>query len=336
MIITRTPLRISFFGGGTDYPAWYSQNRGAVLSTAVNKYLHISCRFLPPFFKYTHRIVYAKTEHVSDVVSIDHPSVRETMRFLNFHNEPGGLEIHYSGDLPAMSGMGSSASFTVGLLNSLSAFRGEIKSKHQLAMEAIHIDQNMVKENVGSQDHVAAAFGGFNRIEFGGPGHISVNPVILPENKLNRFQDHLLLFFTDFSRKASKIAKGWIRNTPKNEAELREMLAMVDEGHRILIDKNSDLKEFGKLLDRGWKIKRTLAPQITNPKIDAIYEAGRKAGALGGKLLGAGNGGFMLFFADPGTHKKIKDKLGKLLCVPIGFDFMGSQIIYYSKPTKYQ
>ena len=334
MIITRTPLRISFFGGGTDYPAWYRNHRGAVLSMAIDKYIYISSRLLPPFFGYTHRIVYSKTEQINNINSIDHPSARETMRFLGCDKDNTGLEIHYSGDLPAMSGMGSSASFTVGLLNGLSALKGEIKPKHQLALEAIHIDQNMVNENVGSQDHTAAAFGGLNKIEFGGPEQISVNPIILSENRLGYFQNHLLLFFTDFSRKASKVAKGWIKNTPKNEKELKIMLTMVDEGARILKSKNSNLDEFGKLLHEAWTIKKTLAPQITNDKIDAIYNEGRRGGALGGKLLGAGNGGFMLLFAKPEKHKAIKKRLQKLLCVPVGSDFLGSQIIYYSRPRE--
>lgn len=335
MIITKTPFRLSFFGGGTDYPAWYEKNRGAVLSTTINKYCYLSCRYLPPFFKYTHRVVYnSKIEMAKNINSIDHPSVRETMKFLNFHQDSRGIDIHYNADLPAKSGIGSSSSFTVGLLNSLSALKGEMKSKYQLALEAIHIEQNMVKENVGSQDQTAVSFGGLNKIEFGGPQHISVNPITLSGDRLNHLQSHMLLFFTDFSREASKIARGWIKNTQQNERELKTMLAMVDRGVNILNSKNYDLDEFGKLLHESWKIKRTLAPWITTTKIDDIYNEGRRAGAIGGKLLGAGGGGFMLLFARPEKHKKIKERLKKFLCVPIDFDFLGSQIIYYSQPNE--
>jgi len=301
------------------------------LSFALNKYNYISCRVLPPFFPYTHRIVYSKTEMTRDIKKIDHPSVRETMRFLGLDKNNQGFEIHHTGDLPAWSGIGSSASFTVGLLNGLSAITGEMKPKLKLASEAIHIDQNMVGENVGSQDHVAAAFGGFNKIEFGGSQKISVTPVQLSSARLNYFRSHLLLFFTNIVREASEIAKGWIDNTQKNDKELNTMLAMVDEGLNILTDKKSSLDEFGKLLHEAWKIKRGLAPKITTSKIDEIYNEGRRAGALGGKLLGAGGGGFMLLFAKPEDHKKIRERLKKFLCIPVDFDFLGSQVIYYSK-----
>src|SRR3989338_5698645 len=285
MVITRTPYRISFFGGGTDYPAWYSKNRGAVLSLAINKYNYISCRVLPPFFPYAHRVVYSKTEMTSNIDKIDHPSVRETMRFLGLDKIGHGFEIHHTGDLPAWSGMGSSASFTVGLLNGLSAITGDMKSKLKLATEAIHIDQKMVGENVGDQDHVAAAFGGINKIEFGEHQRISVTPIHLSEARLNHFKSYLLLFFTNIVREASVVAKGWIDNTPKNEKELNAMLSIVDSGTEILTNKRQNLDEFGKLLHETWKIKRTLAPKITTSKIDEIYKEGLKAGAIGGKLL---------------------------------------------------
>ncbi|KKR09156.1 MAG: GHMP kinase [Parcubacteria group bacterium GW2011_GWC1_39_29] len=328
MIISRTPFRISFFGGGTDYPAWYKKNGGAVLSTTINKYCYLSCRVLPPFFKYKHRIVYSKQEMINKISEINHPSVRETVNFFNYKD---GLEIHHQADLPARSGLGSSSAFTVGLINALGGLGGEIRTKRQLALDAIHIEQNLIKENVGSQDQTAAAFGGFNKIEFGGPNEIAVQPITLSEQKLNEFQNKLMLFFTDFSRDASMIAKNWIKNTPENKENLSAMNAMVDKSIGILTGKKN-MDDFGRMLDESWKIKRKLANGITNSEIDEIYKTGIRAGAIGGKLLGAGGGGFMLFYADAEAQPKIKEKLKKFLHVPFRFEYLGSQIIYYSSP----
>ncbi len=328
MIITRTPFRISFFGGGTDYPTWYKENGGAVLSTTIDKYCYITCRYLPPFFKHKHRIVYAKQESVNSINEIDHPSVRETLRFLKINK---GVEIHHDGDLPSMSGLGSSSAFTVGLLHALSGLKGEMRTKRQLALEAIEIEQKLIGENVGSQDQTAAAFGGFNRIKFGGFEHISVTPIILKPERLEDFQSYLMLFFTDFARNASTIAKEQIKNIPNKESELKMMHQMVDQAIGILHGRQ-DLKRFGTLLNEAWNIKRTLSSKITNPTLDEIYATGIKAGAYGGKLLGAGNGGFMLFFAPPEAHQKIRNKLKKLLYVPFKYENLGSQIIYYAPP----
>lgn len=326
MIITRTPFRISFFGGGTDHPVWYEKNGGAVLSASINKYCYISCRYLPPFFKHKHRIVYSEQEEVNNINEIDHPSVRESMRYAGIED---GLEIHHDGDLPAMSGLGSSSSFTVGLLHALYGLNGRITTKRQLASDAIHVEQNMIKENVGSQDQVAASFGGLNKIDFGGTTGISVIPITISEKRLNEFQDHLLLFFTDFSRKASEIEAKKLKKFKDKGNELRAMAAMVPEGVDILKG-HRDLNDFGKLLREGWKLKRSLAPVVSTSKIDDMYETGVRAGAIGGKLLGAGGGGFMLFFAPPERHKKIKEKLKKFLNVPFKIEYMGSQIIYYA------
>ncbi|MDP3730933.1 MAG: kinase, partial [bacterium] len=312
--------------GGTDYPAWYEKNGGAVLTASINKYCHIGLRFMPPFFKYKYKIVYSKHEEVSHIDEIDHPSVRETLRYLNMDN---GIVINHDGDLPAMSGLGSSSSFTVGLVHALSALKGEMKTKRQLALDAIHIEQNMIKENVGSQDQTIAAFGGLNRIDFGGPQKILVNPIIISRERMDLFQSHLMLVFTEITRHASKIAKGWIKNTPANRNELESLTKMVDEGTAILCG-NGDIKDFGKLLHQHWLIKRGLASKITNPKIDEIYNTGLKAGAIGGKLLGAGGGGFMLLFARPEDQPKIKEKLKKFLHVPICIETSGSQIVYYA------
>src|SRR3989338_2461363 len=326
MIISRTPYRISFFGGGTDHPVWYKQNGGAVLSASINKYCYINCRFLPPFFKYKHRIIYSEQEKVKHINEIDHPSVRESMRYAGIKQ---GIEIHHNGDLPAMSGLGSSSSFTVGLLHALYALNGKMTTKRQLALDAIHVEQNLIKENVGSQDQTIASFGGFNKIEFGGLSKISVTPITISTEKFNEFQNHLLLFFTDFSRKASEIEAKKLKNFKDRNSELQAMAAMVPEGVNILKD-GKNLNEFGKLLDQGWKLKRSLAPVVSTNKIDDIYEAGLRAGATGGKLLGAGGGGFMLFFAPPERHKKIREKLKKFLYVPVNIEYQGSQIIYYA------
>jgi len=326
MIITRTPYRISFLGGGTDHPLWYEKNGGAVLSASINKFCYISCRFRPPFFKHKHRIVYSEQENVNNIDEIDHPSARECMRYVK---QKRGLEIHHDGDLPAMSGLGSSSSFTVGLLHALYGLDGRITTKRQLALDAIHVEQNLIKENVGSQDQTSAAFGGFNKIEFGGNQKITVNPITISNERLHDFQNHLLLFFTDFSRKASEIEAEKLKKFKDKSNELRAMAAMVQDGIDILKG-NGSIDGFGKLLDQGWKLKRGLASVVSTSKIDAIYEAGLKAGANGGKLLGAGGGGFMLFFAPPERHKKIKEKLKKFLNVPFCIDYSGSQIIYYA------
>ncbi len=326
MIITRTPYRISFFGGGTDYPLWYEQNGGAVLSTTINKYCYITCRFFPPFFKYNHRIVYSQQEMVNAIDEIDHPSVRETFRYFKIKK---GIEVHHNGDLPAMSGLGSSSAFTVGLIHALSALNGAMITKRELALRAIHIEQKLIGENVGSQDQTAAAFGGFNVIKFGGPQKIAVSPIIITPKRLELLQSHLMLFFTDFARKASEIASEQIKNIPQKTQELTTMSSIVNEGIHV-IQSNTSILEFGKLLHEAWQLKRGFSTKISTPIIDDIYETARNAGALGGKLLGAGGGGFMLIFAKPEAQPRIKAKLKKLLLVPVSFEHIGSQIVYYA------
>jgi len=325
MIISRTPFRISFFGGGTDYPAWYEENGGAVLGTTINKYCYITCRYLPPFFEHKHRIIYSQMEQVQDIDEIRHPSVRETMKFMGITE---GIEIHHDGDLPARTGLGSSSSFTVGLVHALYALKGKIPSKMQLALDAIHIEQERIKENVGSQDQTLAAFGGFNRIDFSGKNDIQVQPIAMKPQKLELLQNHLLLLFTGFSRNASEIAGEQIKNIPHKKTILSTMRQMVDEAINIL-NGNNDLLEFGKLLHESWQLKRSLTDKISTPQVDDIYTAARDAGAIGGKLLGAGGGGFMLLFARPEIHPKIKEKLSRLLHVPFQFENLGSQIIFF-------
>lgn len=325
MIMSRTPFRISFFGGGTDYPIWYEQNGGAVIAASINKYCYITCRYLPPFFDYRYRIVYSQREAVSDINMIDHPSARECLAFMNIDK---GLEIHHDADLPARTGLGSSSSFTVGLLNALYALKGRMITKRQLALDAIHVEQEKIRENVGSQDQAIAAFGGFNKITFAANHNIIVQPIILLPEKLREFQSHLMLFFTGFSRKASEIAEEQIKQTPKKARELKLMQAMVEEAISILSEEKP-LVEFGKLLHETWELKRSLTSKISNQAIDDIYEQAIKAGAIGGKLLGAGGGGFMLFFVKPDNQPMVKEALKRYLYVPFSFEHLGSQIIYY-------
>lgn len=324
MIISRTPFRISFFGGGTDYPTWFEENRGAVLATTINKYCYITCRYLPPFFEHKSRIIYSKMEHVHSVDEIDHPAVREVFRYLDIKD---GLEIHHDGDLPARTGLGSSSSFTVGLLNSLYALLGRMPSKSKLAEEAIYIEQKMCEENVGCQDQALAAYGGFNFIDFGGSQHLQVNKVIMPVERLQQLNSNLMLYFTGFSRTASVIAEHQIKNIPNKTKELATMYEMASQGLEYL--RGDRLDEFGQLLDEAWQIKRTLSNKISTPMIDELYEAAKSAGAIGGKLLGAGGGGFVLLYVPQEKQANVREKLKDLLLVPFEFETLGSQIIFY-------
>lgn len=328
MIISRTPFRISFFGGGTDYPAWYRENGGgAVISTSINKFCYITCRYLPPFFDYKYRIRYTQREETQNIEEIKHPVVRECLKFLGIEQ---GIDMVHASDLPARTGIGSSSSFTVGFLNTLYALKGKMVTKRQLALDAIHFEQNLLKENVGSQDQVIAAFGGFNKIEFGGPQEITVFPITLSDKKLDLLQDQLMLFFTGFSRNASDIAAEQIKNIPEKKKELKIMMEIAEEALKILNDTQDDFDDFGKLLHEAWKVKQSLSSNITNSHIGEIYEAAMNSGALGGKLLGAGGGGFILFFVKPEIQAKVKERLKKILYVPFKFENLGSQIIYYA------
>jgi D-glycero-alpha-D-manno-heptose-7-phosphate kinase len=331
MIITRTPFRISFFGGGTDYPVWFKEHGGAVISTTIDKYCWITCRNLPPFFDHRYRIIYSQMEQVKEIEEIRHISVRECLKFMKIKY---GVEIHHDGDLPARTGIGSSSSFTVGLLRALHALKGKLINKHDLCMQAVHVEQELNKENVGSQDQAAAAFGGFNRFDFQQSGGIQVTPITISREKLRYFQDHLVLFFTGFSRTASEIAKHQIENTKNKTAELRTMYQMVDQSIEILNRKGSDYTDFGRLLHESWQLKRGLSHKVSTSEIDQIYEEGRKAGALGGKLLGAGGGGFLLFFIEPEKRRKLLETFDRLLYVPFSFESNGSETILYN-PNEY-
>jgi D-glycero-alpha-D-manno-heptose-7-phosphate kinase len=326
MIITRTPFRISFFGGGTDYPAWYHEHGGSVLATSIDKYCYITCRRLPPFFDHKHRIVYSLIENVQSIDEIQHPAVRAVLRWSGISE---GLEIHHDGDLPARSGLGSSSSFTVGLVNALAGLRGKITSKDELAKDAIHIEQNLIGESVGSQDQVSAAYGGFNRIEFFQNGGFGVSPVILPRQRRQELNNHLMLCFTGISRIAAEVAQSKIDNLMNRQRELETMHAMVDQAISILQDTTIAISEFGALLHQSWELKRTLSDRVSTPHIDQVYEAARGEGAIGGKILGAGGGGFMLLFAPPERHASIRAKLNTLVHVPFGFDDTGSRVVLY-------
>ena len=326
MIITKTPYRISFFGGGTDHPLWFKEHGGKVLATTFDKYCYISLRNLPPFFDHKYRIVYSQIESINSINEIKHPAVKEVLKY--FHSNEG-VEIHHDGDLPARSGLGSSSSFTVGLINAMNALEGKYMSPYELASTAIHIEQDLIKECVGSQDQISAAYGGFNEIEFFKDGTFSVEPKLINQERKKDLNDHLMLFFTGVSRLSSEISESMISNMENCSSQMHELHDMVDEGSKILSNANIPLEEFGKMLDRTWRNKRSLSNMITNTKIDDLYNAAIKAGALGGKVLGAGGGGFVLFFVKPEHQKKVKTALSSLTYVPFKFENTGSKVVVY-------
>lgn len=325
MIISRTPYRISFFGGGTDYPLWYRKHGGGVLCTSIDKYCYITCRELPPYFEHTFRIVYSKIELCRSVEEVQHPAVREAIRFLNINR---GMEIHHDGDLPARSGMGSSSSFTVGLLHALYAWTGRMAGKMQLALESIHIEQNMIRETVGCQDQVAAAFGGLNKIVFHPEGDIEVQDIIISKARRDELCSHIMLFYTGIKRTASEVADSYVGSLLEQERIMRQKQELVDEGTSFLSSSN-DICGFGRLLHREWELKRGLGDQVSNGTIDGLYERARKRGALGGKITGAGGGGFMLLFVPPDAQEAVRNELREFLHVPFQFESEGSRIIFY-------
>ena len=324
MIISRTPFRVSFFGGGTDYPSWYLEHGGAVLATTIDKYCYLTCRYLPPFFEHRISVVYSYVERCKTIEDIQHPAVREVFRFLNVDR---GISMHHDGDLPARSGMGSSSSFTVGLLHAMYALKGQMPSKRQLATESIHIEQERLKETVGSQDQVMAAYGGFNHVTFGRDGDISVRPMTLARERIAELNSHLMLIYTGVLRTASDIAESYVQNIKAKETQLQAMADMVDEGISIL-NSRQDITRFGELLHEGWQAKRQMGSRVSNDHVDDIYMQARSAGAVGGKLLGAGGGGFMLLFAPPERQEGIKDRLNTLVHVPFNLESSGTQIVF--------
>ena len=331
MIISRTPYRISFFGGGTDYPGWYLTHGGQVLSTTIDKYLYISCRYLPPFFGHRLRLVYSQIEVCQDSSELDHPSAREVLKFLGIEN---GLEIHYDGDLPGRSGLGSSSSFTVGLLNALYAYQGQMISPHRLATESIHIEQDLIGETVGSQDQTNVAHGGLNRIQFKQDGDIVVDPITIGGDRLQALDDCLMLFYTGISRTAEKVAKSYAEDIQAKEKQLIRMHAMVNEAVELIA--NGDLDDFGRLLNEAWQEKRSLSKLVSNLQVDEIYASAKSAGALGGKLSGAGGGGFFLLYVPLDNQADVKQELSHLLHVPFRFESRGSQIIFYDRHREYR
>jgi D-glycero-alpha-D-manno-heptose-7-phosphate kinase len=324
MIIARVPFRISFFGGGTDYPTWYRAHGGQVLSTTIDKHCYVSLRRLPPFFDHTIRLAYSQVEHCKGLDEIRHPAFREIFRR---HGITGNVEAHYDADLPARSGMGSSSAFAVALLHAVHAWRGKMVSGRALAEEAIHIEREVLGETVGSQDQVAVAHGGFNHIRFLTDDTFAVKPLMIGPDLMRELNKSLLLYFTGTVRFASEVAKTYTETLGDKERQMRALGALVPDALGAL--ERSDLETFGRLLHEGWMLKRGLGSTISTGTIDDIYEAARSAGALGGKLLGAGGGGFVLIFAPPERQPAVRERLSKLLEVPFSFEPEGSSIIHY-------
>lgn len=331
MIITRTPFRISFFGGGTDLPDYYNKYGGEVLSTTIDKYLYITCRHMPPYWDYKHRFVYgSNTELVSAIDEIVHPSIRETLRYLGIDY---GVDLHYNTDIPARSGIGSSSSFTVGLLNALYGLNGKMISKEDLARKAIHIEQDLIKEAVGAQDQTAAAYGGLNHILFKQDGEIEVRPVTIFPKRSELLNEHLVLVFSGFQRFAKDIEQNKISQLGKHTQELERMKVYTRQAIDIL-NSDVDICEFGALLNDTWMAKKALSEKVTDDRIDELYQLGLKNGAVGGKLLGAGGGGFMLFFVKPEQRQGLLTALKEYIHVPFSFENSGSQVIYYKANRK--
>ncbi len=326
MIITRTPFRISFFGGGTDLQPYCNEHGGAVLSTTIDKYLYITCRHMPPYWDYNHQLIYgSRNERVKDVDEIEHPSIRETMKYLNVDY---GLDLHYDTDIPARSGMGSSSAFTVGLLNALYGLEGKMVSKRKLAAEAIHIEQDLIGEAVGCQDQIAAAFGGLNYITFKRGGGFFVSPVTISRARISELESHLVLIFTGFQRFASDIEKDKISRLNSKVQELKAIAEITQKAFDIL-NSEQDIRAFGYLMDEAWQLKKTLSEKVSTNEIDNLYKIGMASGAIGGKLLGAGGGGFMLFFCEPSKRDQLLEATNEYLSIPFSFERNGSQVIYY-------
>jgi len=324
MILCRTPFRVSFFGGGTDFPQWYSENGGAVISTSINKYSYITVRTLPDIFNYRYRLRYFKTEEVKNINEIKHPTFREALKKHFLKNKT--IEIVHNADLPAMTGLGSSSSTAVGTIHALSFFNKKKLNKLDLALDAIDIEQNILKENVGSQDQVAASFGGFNYIQFN-RNRIKVNKILNIKN-VEKIEKSILLVFSGIQRKANNIERDKIKNLKKNYNYLNLMNQLTLEARSILLSNKFTIEEFGKLLDHQWEIKKKLSSMVSNPKINDIYELGIQNGAYGAKLLGAGHGGFIVFICNENVKNKIKEKLKNFFNISIKFENSGSKIIY--------
>lgn len=329
MIITQTPFRMSFFGGGTDFPDFYKEHGGAVISTTFDKYCYVNVRHLPRFFDYSTELSYARTERVNRIEDIEHPAIREAMKYLHMHE----IRLTYEADLPARSGLGTSSSFAVGMLNAFYALKGKYVDKRKLADEAIHLERELCREKGGVQDQIAASFGGMNRINFNEDGY-TVNPIIISPDRKSILNQNLMLFFTGFSRFSSDIQTAAEKNLGSKQAQLLEILSLVDEAEKILTS-NTELVEFGRLLDYTWRLKREITDKVSTDSIDAIYSKAIAAGATGGKLLGAGGGGFLLFYVEPDRQEAVRKELEDLLYVPFTFENAGTRVIHYT-PESYE
>jgi len=324
MIITKTPYRVSFFGGGTDFPLWFREHGGRVISTSINKYCYITCRRKPAFFPHKHRFVYSEIEDVNEISATRHPAIKGVLKWMQWTD---GLEIHHDGDLPARSGLGSSSAFTVGLLQAMHRLQNTTLSKEELAKQAIHVEQKVIGEVVGCQDQIAVAYGGFNRIDFNRDETFSVTPISIDANRLSDLQNHLLLFFTGFSRFASEIESGKLVNFSQRSDSLQRMRDMVIEAEDLLKDNNRDLQQFGWMLQEAWEYKKSLSSSVSTSAIDEIYNRAITAGALGGKILGAGGGGFILFFVPPEKQSAVRSSLAELIEVPFSFEEEGCSVV---------
>ncbi len=331
MIITKTPFRMSFFGGGTDMEDYFRKNGGAVLSTTFDKYCYVNVRHLPRFFDWKNELSYSKTERVVEVKDIEHPAIRNAMKMLDMHE----IRLVYEADLPARSGLGTSSSFAVGMLNAFYALKGKYADKRKLADEAIHLERVLCNEAGGWQDQIAASFGGMNRIEFNKDGTYDVNPIIIHPERKKQLNDNLLMFFTGFTRFSSEIQKLNQTGSVDKTSQLKEMYCLVNEAENVLESKSRDLDDFGRLLDKTWKLKRQTGDAITTDSIDSIYARGIEAGALGGKLLGAGGGGFLLFYVQPEKKEAVMEAMQDMLHVPFKFEDGGTRVIHYS-PEMYE
>lgn len=330
MIITKTPFRMSFFGGGTDMEEFFRENGGAVLSTTFDKYCYVNVRHLPRFFDYSTELSYAKTERVTNVDEIQHPAIRNAMKMLDMHE----IRLTYEADLPARSGLGTSSSFAVGMLNAFYALKGKYADKKRLADEAIYLERVLCNEAGGWQDQIAAAYGGFNRINFNADGY-EVLPVIISPERKRQLNNNLMMFFTGFTRFSSEVQKANAIGKEDKIAQLKEMFDLVDEAENVLTDKNVNLNEFGRLLDHTWKLKRQTGSAVSTDGIDVLYDKGIAAGALGGKLLGAGGGGFLVFYVEPEYQKAVREAMADLLYVPFEFENGGTRVVHYT-PESYE
>ena len=331
MIITKTPFRMSFFGGGTDMEDYFKENGGAVLSTTFDKYCYVNVRHLPKFFDYNTELSYSKIERVTNVEDIQHPAIREAMKMLDMHE----IRLTYEADLPARSGLGTSSSFAGGMLNAFYALKGKYADKKKLADEAIYLERVLCNEAGGWQDQIAASFGGFNRINFGPDGYEVLPLIISPERK-KRLNDNLMMFFTGFTRFSSDVQKANSATSPDDKKMmLKKMKNLVGEAEAILVNDKKDLDDFGRLLDTTWKLKRQTGGSVSTNSIDALYDKGIKAGALGGKLLGAGGGGFLVFYVQPDKQDSVKKAMSDLMYIPFEFENGGTQVIHYT-PESYE